>query len=63
MEVSLYEAEKIRKSLGLTEYEFSTRLGFSYATYYSAKKKAKLSMWMSREIALRYGRVLSALRG
>jgi hypothetical protein len=60
--VTLQDAEQLRKLLGLNDYEFSSRLGFSHSTYRMAKFKGKLSTWMQREIALRYGRMLAEVR-
>jgi hypothetical protein len=56
------EAEEIRRELGLSEEAFSIRLGFSSRAYYQAKQRGKLSWWMSREISIRYGRILSEVR-
>jgi hypothetical protein len=60
--ITIQEAERIRKSLGLTEYEFSCKLGYSPTAYQYANKTKKLSRWMAREIVTRYGRVLSEIR-
>lgn len=60
--ITLQEAERIRKALNLTVYEFSTRLGYSATAYRYAKEKKQLSRWMAREISTRYGRVLSEVR-
>lgn len=60
--VTITEAEDIRKSLGLSMYEFSVRLGYSPTAYQYAAKTKKLSRWMAREIATRYGRILSEVR-
>jgi hypothetical protein len=61
--VTIHEAEQIRKSLGLSLYEFSTKLGYSPTAYQYAYRYKKLSRWMAREISTRYGRVLSEIRG
>jgi hypothetical protein len=61
--VTIQEAEKIRTSLGLTKYEFSCKLGYSPTAYLYAYRYQKLSRWMAREISLRYGRVLTEIRG
>lgn len=57
--LSLRTAEKIRATLKLNPYEFSVRLGYSPTAYPYALKVKKLSRWMQREIAVRYGRVLT----
>jgi len=61
--VTIQEAEKVRKSLGLSVYEFSHRLGYSASAYRIAKHKKSLSRWMAREISTRFGRILSEVRG
>lgn len=61
-QVTLTEAEAIRTSLGLSLYEFSVKLGYSPTAYQYALKYKKLSRWMAREIAMRYGRILSEVR-
>ena len=60
--VTIKEAEDIRKSLGLSVYEFSLKLGYSPTAYPYAVKTKNLSRWMAREISTRYGRVLNEVR-
>jgi transcriptional regulator with XRE-family HTH domain len=56
--ITLKEAEAIRKARGMTEEEFSVRLGYSSRAYYQAKQRGKLSWWMAGEIAQRYYHLL-----
>ena len=60
--VTLHEAERIRKALNLTEYDFSSRLNMSSSAYRKALLNKKLSRRMQLEISMRYGKVLSAIR-
>ena len=62
-QVTIDEAERIRTSLGFSTYAFSVKLGYSPTAYAYARRKGKFSRWMAREIAMRYGRVLSEIRG
>jgi RNase P protein component len=60
--LTLEECEAVRGALGLTAQDFSLRLGYSKRAYPNAVERRKISRWMRREIARRYGRVLSTLR-
>jgi hypothetical protein len=60
--LTLEEAEQIRKRLNMDVYQFSLSLGLSTTTYHMALKRKKLSMWIMREIPLRYGRLLAEVR-
>lgn len=60
--VTIKEAEDIRKSLGLSQYQFSVRLGYSPTAYPYAVRTNSMSRWMKREIATRFGRLLSEVR-
>lgn len=57
--VTLHDAERIRRTLGLSVYAFSVRLGYSPTAYHYAQKRGRLSRWMGREIATRFGRILA----
>lgn len=60
--VTIKEAEDIRKALGLSAYQFSVKLGYSPTAYPYAVRTKNLSRWMKREIATRFGRILSEVR-
>lgn len=56
--ITIKDAEKIREHLGLTKYEFSTKLGYSPTAYQYAFRYNRLSRWMSKEIVRRYNHLL-----
>ena len=62
-DITIRDAEQVRKSLGVSTYEFSVRLGYSPTAYHYAKEKQRLSRWMAREISIRYGKLLAEVRG
>ena len=47
-------AEKARVERGLSQEQFSIRLGYSARAYPEAVKRGKFSRWMAREINLRF---------
>jgi len=61
--VTIKEAERIRTTLGLSVYEFSVKLGYSPTAYHYAAKRGRMSKWMAKEVATRYGRRLAEGRG
>ena len=62
-EITVNDAERIRRSMGVSVYEFSVRLGYSPTAYKYAVKKKSISRWMAREISIRYGKLLAEVRG
>jgi hypothetical protein len=56
--ITIQEAEKVRNTLGLTKYEFSTKLGYSPTAYQYAYRYSRLSRWMAKEIVRRYNHLL-----
>lgn len=60
--LTIDDAERIRKSLNLTLYDFSTRLGYSRTTYYYAVQAKSLSRGLAHRIATVFGRRLHAMR-
>ena len=62
-EITYQDAERVRKSIGASVYEFSVRLGYSPTAYKYAVDNKRLSRWMAREISIRYGKLLAEVRG
>ncbi len=55
------EAERIRRKTGLSKYNFSLALGFSYATYWTAitrKERKNLSRGLELAIKERFGHLV-----
>mgnify|MGYP001597421851 CR=1 FL=1 len=59
-QLTITEAEQIRKALGLSPEAFSVRLDYSPLAYRQAVTRGKLSRWMSAEIRRRFWRHMEA---
>jgi HEPN domain-containing protein len=53
--------EDLRRKLNLDRQSFSLRLGYSPRAYPNAYTRGRISKWMRKEIAHRYGRILSEM--
>jgi hypothetical protein len=62
-QVTYQEAEKIRESLGLDVYQFSSRIGLSPTAYLQAKRREKIGPYMSFRIMMHCQRQLADVRG
>lgn len=58
--MTIEDAEKIRKKLGLDREQFSFRIGYSSRSYAMAVKRGVISRWMSAEIRRRFWRHVEA---
>jgi hypothetical protein len=57
-EITIKDAERIRKQYEYTMYEFSMKLGFSPTAYLYSFNQKRLSRRMQREVSRRYREAL-----